>query len=151
MSGEVVSYSCRAAPHKDWPASLNEDLGDIGLGWVAIEVDAKKHAIVVSDDEGGRIYLDCSKALRPSGEFVSPGWKVALGFLRVAKEMGFSVVVGERNVTLNLADVPSIRSELGSDVSLAEFEDHAFAIRLVPRVFRLRQLGDAQAGVDVSL
>jgi hypothetical protein len=151
MAGDVVSFTCRQLPPKDWPDVLNRAWSEQTLAWSRVTVDLGATVIVIEDDEGHRIPLDCSKSPRPSGQFVNPNWKVMLTFLRVAQAMRFDVVLDSSAATLDSADVAALRSLIAPEMRFDDFEEAVFAVGLVPRAFRLRQLGGVATGIDVSI
>jgi len=94
---------------------------------------------VVVDAEGRRVVLDIERP-RPNGVVeCSNGPKVVLGLFRIGQLLGFSLA-DEAMEKIDLRDIGAVLASSLFSLPYETLEDMAFAIGLVPRAFRLRQL-----------
>jgi hypothetical protein len=130
-------WSCPAGLPDDWRDRLRVWHESSAVAWLAVEISEKRLALC--DDEGRWVVLDIARP-RPNGVIAcSNGPKVVLGLLRIGQLLGFSLA-DEAMDKIDLRDIGAVLASTLFSLPYESLEDMAFAIGLVPRAFRLRQL-----------
>ena len=130
-------WSCPAGLPGNWSDRLRAWQESSAVAWLAVEVSEER--LGLSDDEGRGVVLDIVRP-RPNGVVAcSSGPKVVLGLLRMGQLLGFSLA-DEAMEKIDLRDTGAVLASSLFSLPYETLEDMAFAIGLVPRAFRLRQL-----------
>jgi len=145
-----VFYSAPRAISRLWHADVARTWSALSLPWSSVEA-SEPGAVFIADDGGSQVELRFGQMARPSGEFESDSYKVVLSFLLLSRVVGLDVAYGSVNEPIDLADLNHLRTVIAFDTPIAEFEDHAFDLGLVPRRFRLRHIEAPSSDIDLSI